>query len=316
MLMTSMLLALAIAAEPAADSNEPYIANCQITSIDNQAVPAADSGVLTVLRVKPGTRVKEGEEIGRIDDNEATALLRVKQLEFQVADYAAKSDIDIRHAEAAADVAKATYDKLVESNTRFKGTVTSIDLLKAKLEWGRTRLAIEQAQQENAEAKLTAQAKNAEVGAAQVALDRRILRAPFDGIIVKVVKKPGEWVAPGDPVVNMVGINRLYVMGNLDASDWAPADIQNRKVTVEVALPHGQTQKVQGRVSFVPPVVTVGDLPVTAEILTPMDGDLPLVRAGLNASMTIHVNQPPVVEAAEAPPRTAPVRQTSTRSPR
>jgi len=119
---------------------------------------------------------------------------------------------------------------------------------------------------------------------------------------VKVVKKPGEWVAPGEPVVHVVGIKRLNVMGNLNASDWSPADVQDRKATVEVVLPHGKIMKVPGKITYVSPVVTIGDLSVTAEIDTPMQGDLPLVRAGLSASMTIHVNQGPVAMAAPAAP--------------
>jgi multidrug efflux pump subunit AcrA (membrane-fusion protein) len=322
MLMTSFLLALAMAADaPATDPAEPFISACQITSIDSQAVPAADAGVLTTLRVLPGTRVKAGEEIGRVNDIEALAMLHVKQFEYQVAQHAADSDINVRHADMAARVSEQVYLKLKESNKAFKGTVTAIDILRAQLEWRKYQLAIEQAEDENAEAKLTAQAKNAEVGAAQVALDRRILRAPFDGIVVKVIKKPGEWVAPGEAVVHIVGVNRLNVMGNLDASDWSPADVQDRKVTVEVRLPRGKSMNVPGKITYVSPVVTIGDLPVTAEIEieTRMPGELPLVRAGLNASMTIHVNQQPVAVSAPAAPalpapaRAAPVRPTSTK---
>jgi multidrug efflux pump subunit AcrA (membrane-fusion protein) len=316
MLTTSLLLALAMAADARpADSNEPFISACQITSIESQAIPAADSGVLTILRVKPGSRVKAGEEIGRIDDSEANALLHIKQLEYEVDKYKADSDIEIRYADVGARVAEKVYLKLKASNEVLKGTVTAIDVMRAQLAWQQSILGIEKAKVENTEAKLTAQAKNAEVGAAQVALDRRILRAPFDGIVVKVVKKPGEWLAPGEPVVHVVGIKRLNVMGNLDASEWSPADVQDRKVTVEVMLPHGQTIKVPGKITYVSPVVSIGDLPVTAEIDTPMQGDLPLVRAGLSASMTIHVNQGPVaLSPPAAPALAAPVRSISTTS--
>src|SRR3972149_1406608 len=105
---------------------------------------------------------------------------------------------------------------LEESNVKFKGTVSNIEMLKYELEWKRAKLAIEQAQEKKPEAGLTARAKLAEVGVADVALERRKLRAPFDGMVVKVAKKQGEWVAPGEPVVHVVGVNRPRVMGNLD----------------------------------------------------------------------------------------------------
>lgn len=308
MLTTSLLLALAMAADSAAPKAEPFIASCQITSIDSQSVPAADAGVLTILAVKEGSQVTEGMEIGRIDDSEAQAMWDVKRLEYDVANLTAESDIDIRHAKAAAEVQQSAYVKLEESNKAFKGTVTAIDILKAQLEWKRSLLAKEQAEQKNAEAKLTARAKNAEVGAAKIALDRRKLEAPFDGRIVKIVKKAGEWVAPGEPVVHVVGIKRLRVMGNLDASEWGPRDLEGRNVSVEVTLPRGQKTKVTGKITYVSPVVTYGNLPVQAEIESPMDGHEPLIYAGLEASMTIHINQPVAKTPAPAPVRPAATR--------
>ena len=294
MFTSCVLLALSLSADPvsATPAADPVIPNCEIASIEDQSVPGADAGVLTILTVKEGTAVAKGAEIGRVDDSEAQAQLVVKKLEYDVAIQTANSNIEVRAAEAAAGVAEAAYLKLKESNDKFKGTVTAIDILRAELEWKMTNLGIEQAAQKKTEAELTAKAKNAEVGAAKVALDRRVLRAPFDGMVVKLSKKPGEWVAPGEPVVQIVGVNRLRVSGNLDASDWGPADIDGRDVTVEVTLPRGRTVKVPGKVTYVSPVVTLGQLPVWAEITPSLEGGLPVVRAGLTASMTIHASKP------------------------
>ncbi len=177
------------------------------------------------------------------------------------------------------------------------------------MELKKSELAIEQTKEKQIEAQLTARAKKAEVGAAQVALDRRILKAPFDGVVTALKKKPGEWISPGEPVVQIVGIKRLRVMGNLDAAQWGPDDVAGRNVTVEVSLPRGRTVKVPGRVTYVSPVVTLGHLPVWAEIEAPMDGGLPTVRAGLKASMTIHVSQP-----VSRTTRPAPAQHVSTRN--
>ncbi|HEX5446505.1 MAG TPA: HlyD family efflux transporter periplasmic adaptor subunit [Pirellulales bacterium] len=326
MLTTSLLLALALAADPSKPAAEPNISPCELTSIDMQAVPGTDPGVLILMHVKEGMLVKKGMEIARIDDAEARAEVDVKQFAYDAAQQTANSDIDIRHSRAAAAVAKAALQKFEESNKEFKGTVTYIDILKAQLELKKSELAIEQTQEKQVEARLTAKAKLAEVGAAKVALERRILRAPFDGIVVKVSKKPGEWVAPGDPVVQMVGIERLRVMGDVDATEWGQTDVEGRRVTVQVTLPRGRTVSVPGRVTYVSPVVTLGRLEVWAEIAPEIKDGLPLVHAGLPAAMTIHVNQPAVAHApAYAPPpapasnpaaapAAAPVRKTSSKA--
>jgi len=294
MFASSLLLALALAADapPTSPGADPVAQLCTIGSIDDQCVPGTDPGVLLELKVREGMRVTKGMEIGRIDDNEAKALFEVKRLEAEAADQTAKSDIDIRHAEAAAKVAEAAYKKQVEANKQFKSTVTEIELLRSQLDWKKMLLAKEQADEKQIEAKLTAKAKRAEVGAADVALKRRVLRAPFDGVVVLCYKHPGEWVAAGEPIVQVVGIHRLRVSGTLEANEWAPADIENRKVTVLVQLPRGQTKNVPGVVTFVSPVVDSSKMHVWAEIEAPMEGGPPVVRAGQEATMTIHVSQP------------------------
>ena len=272
-------------------------------------MPGADAGVLKELLVTEGSRVTEGMEIGRIDDSEAKAQLEIKKYELDVTVQQAKSDIDYRHAVAATEVAAATVDSFKEANRSSPGTITRTEMLRHELEHKKAKLATEQTQEEHIEARLTAKAKNAEVGAAQVALERRILRAPFDGVVVAVKKKPGEWITPGDPVVHMVGVKRLRVKGDLDASQWGPTDVDGRNVTIEVTLPRGRTVRVPGKVTYVSPQVDLGRLAVWAEFEAPEEDGLPVVRAGLQATMTIHVSQP--VATAASSNR---VRQTSVRS--
>jgi multidrug resistance efflux pump len=309
MLTTSLLLALALSADPKpADAGEPQIPVCQVVSINDQAVPGTDPGVLMTLNVKEGMIVTKDMEIGRIDDSTARADLEVKQYEYETANQKATSSVNIRHAKAAKAVATVAVQRLKLSNDKFKGTVTDIDIKKAELEEIKAELAIEQVMEEQIEAQLAAKAKKAAVGAANVALGRHVLRAPFDGVVVKIDKRPGEWVASGEPVIHIVGINRLRVSGNLDTTAWGPADIQGRNVTVEVPLPRGRTVRVPGRVTYVSPVVALGYQAVWAEIDTPMEDGLPVVRAGSQAAMTVHVNQPvattPAVPTrpASAPP--------------
>jgi macrolide-specific efflux system membrane fusion protein len=309
MLIHSLITAAALALAPAADrptisTSEPTIDECQVHSIQDLPVPASDAGVLMKLHVDAGAPVEKGVELATIDNREAAAVYKVKELEYQIAKQTADSNIDIRHAEKAADVAKKTYDKFKYINENQPGAVTQIDLLRHQFEWERALLSIEKAKEDAKSHKLTAESKKAESDAALVALERRTLVAPFNGVVVKTYLQEGEWVQPGDPVVQLVRIDRLRVHGDVDASKWNRADLEGRRVTVELTLPRGREIKVPGKIMFVSPVVGVGaKLPVYAEIDTPMENGRPLVYAGMEARMIIHTNQP--VAAAPARPRPA-----------
>jgi multidrug efflux pump subunit AcrA (membrane-fusion protein) len=311
MFPTSVLLALALAAQPEGAAGDPHIPNCVIHSIDDQFVPASEPGRLMNLNVYEGMHVTKDMEIGKIDTSEAAANLKIKQYELDVAKQAANSEVDIKHAQAAYGVAFYNLARYQEANKKVPGSVSDVDMKHHEFEKKKAEPAIQQTMEKQPEAKLTAKAKEAEVEAAGDALKRRSLLAPFDGVIVRLEKKEQEWVAAGEPVAQIVGVKRLHVKGDLNANEWSPADVANRKVTVEVTLPRGRTVKVPGKVTYVSPVVQIERFDVWAEIESPMDENgMPVVRAGLPGTMTIHVGEP----VAETPTE-APVRSTSTRRP-
>jgi macrolide-specific efflux system membrane fusion protein len=308
MFTTHLLMTLALVLAPKGTASgestghDAIILDCEVSSIEDQPVPSSDAGVLVKVTVKEGTRVTKDTEVARVDDREAQAQLVVKQKDYEVAKQEADSKVNIRFNKVTAEVAQKAFEKLEEANRGQSRAVSQIEVLRAELEWKKAVLGIEKATQENTSNKLAADAKQAEVDAAQVGVDRRILRAPFDGYVNKVYRHVGEWVSPGDPVMQIVRVDRLRVSGNLDAAEWGPGDVEGRKVTVDVFLPRGGREKVAGRIVYVSPVVEGGQLPVTAEIESPMENGRPLVRAGLKANMTIHVGS----ELAEAEPRPLP----------
>ncbi len=134
-------------------------------------------------------------------------------------------------------------------------------------------------------------------------LERRRIVAPFDGVVSMTFLQEGEWVQPGDPVLQLVAVDTLRVSGRVDSDAWSRGEIENRKVTVEVQLPRGRVLKVPGKIVYVSPVVDVGSvLPVAAEIETPMENGRPLIYAGMHGRMTIHTNQPAVADTRPTPP--------------
>jgi len=308
-LLTTMALAVSQAAAAPADA---VIDKCDVAAIQDLTVPASDPGVLIRLGVDAGVAVRKGAELATIDDREAQAQFKVKELEYQIAKQTADSDVELRNAKNAEKLAKIAHDKYEYIRNRELNAVTEIDYLQRKFEWEKAQLSIEKNQEDAKSHRLTADSKKAEADAAKVALDRRTLIAPFDGVVVKTYAQVGEWLQPGEPVVQVMRIDKLRVYGNLDASKWTRSDIDGRKVTVEVMLPRGREVKVIGKIVFVSPVVGVGGkLPVWAEIDTPMERGLPLVSAGMEARMIIHTNQ--LAPTASRPAAPATTRSASNR---
>jgi multidrug efflux pump subunit AcrA (membrane-fusion protein) len=306
--LTIAALALAADAAPSSQSTgDAVIPVCQVVSIEKQEVPGADPGVLVEMLVKEGMKVTKDQELGRVDDREAKAQLIVKQYDSEAADKEANSDINVRYQKATAEVALKAWQKLLKANEGTKGTVAEIEVLKTELEYRKAMLGIDKAKEEHDAAGLTAKAKAAEAKAAEIGVERRILRAPFDGVVVNVKKHVGEWVAAGEPVVELIRVDRLSIRGGLPADQWPPADIEGRKVTVEVLLPRGRVEKVPGQVVFVSPKIEQGKLHVWAEVDIPVEKDgRPLVPAGLTGKMTIHVKQPVAAPARPVAAATAP----------
>jgi macrolide-specific efflux system membrane fusion protein len=142
-------------------------------------------------------------------------------------------------------------------------------------------------------AKLTEEAKIAQLDQMTIDVQRRQIKAPFDGLVEKVVKRPGAWVTPGEQVVRLVRMDKVRVEAYLDASKYSPEDVTGRDVTIEVKVPRrGQVQvkTVKGRVDFVSQVVDAGaDIRIFAEVdNVKTEADTWLLRPGATADIIIH----------------------------
>jgi len=276
------------AADPIPD---PTLEYCTIELKAEVDVPAQDAGVLVSLDVVEGDQVRKDYPLGKINDMEPQMKKKVAEYEQQAAEEQAKNDISVTFARAQADVGQATYREKLAANRKVRGTVTNEELRKVEMEWRRAKLSIRQAELDQKLAGLTAKSKGADVEAAEKNIQRRHIKAPIDGDVVAVLKHQGEWVSPGDPILHIVNLETLRVNGIIKASEYDPQEIQGRPVTVDVELARGRQVQVTGKVVYVSPIVqSGGEYPVWAEVKNRMEDDQWLLRPGLTAKMTIHLN--------------------------
>jgi multidrug efflux pump subunit AcrA (membrane-fusion protein) len=290
-------LAGAAFATAAGGSGGPVLERCLVSLIDEAKLSAGEAGLLVEVVVKPGDRVTSGQVIARINDDQPQMDKLRAQAEHDQALAKAESDVDIRYSQKAQAVAQKASEKAEQSHRSVPGSVTDVERDRLRLEWEKSGLQIEQAQLERSLADLAAKVKEAEVKTADINIRRRLVTSPLDGEVVDVQGNQGEWMQVGAPLAHIVRTDKLRVEGYVDAAKWDPDQIRGRSATVVVPLANGRTETVEGRISFVSPLVeSGGDYRVFAEVPNRKlpGSDEWLLRAGQTATMTIHSDQPAV----------------------
>jgi len=287
---------------PAA-GGDPTFRPAIITADKDIHVFAEAEGILLKLPVREGSRVANGQVLATIDDRQAVAAVEVAQISHLAALEQASDKVEEEFAIESAKYAKSDLQKDLEANLRSPGAVTDIQLEQKRLAHTRARLQIEKARKDLQIAAKEADVKKAELHAAKVALEHRTIRARFDGEVQQLFQKEGQWVNPGDPILQLVKFDVLRVECFVKAQDYNPVELAGRRVTVRVRLARDREASVTGRVVHVDQMVRPirNDFLVRAEVQNQRAGDYWLIRPGLAAEMTIHVSEP----AAEATPQSA-----------
>jgi len=285
---------VAIPSLPAASAADPIIYGCVVKLEDNQdnEVPALEAGLLVELAVHEGSLVKKGDVIGRIYDKEIQMQKKAAEYALAGARKRAEDDVQIRYAEKSAEVAQKNYEKMLESNQISGRSVPQIEIDKAKLEWDAAVLSAEKAAHEQALALFEYWTKRAERDLAQLALERRTIRAPFDGEVVTIFRHQNDWVSPGDPILRLVNLETMVVEGMVELAAFDPHEVQQQKVTVEIEMARGRVEQVSGRITYVSPLL-LGDrkFVIRAEVGNRQEYGRWLLQDNYtNAKMTIHLD--------------------------
>ncbi len=218
-----------------------------LRAVNSALVKARVAGELQGLAVREGDRVRQGQEIARIDPTEYQA--RLQQAREQ-AD-AARTQVEI--AQRQYDNNKALVDQGFISRT-----------------------ALETSQSSLAGAQATHKAALAAVDVARKTLDDTVLRAPIAGLVSQRLAQPGERLGVDARVVEVVDPTRL----ELEASVGAAESVQVRVGQVARVSIEGLAAPVEARVVRINPAAQAGtrSVPVYLSLAA-----VPGLRAGLFA---------------------------------
>lgn len=223
--------------------------DAMVVPIQTVPVPAQVEGVLTQMPVEEGSIVEEGQTLALIDDRQAQLTLKLKLAEEKEAKLNSENDINLRDAENSlrleTEKAKA-FTKLAED-----GGMAFWEAETQRLEATRQVLRLELARLNQDIASSQYEAKSFERQMAQMEIEKRKILAPISGFVEKREAQKGEWVQPGSPILQLVGMDRLRAQGFFKSDD--PNQTLRRGMRAEVVFSAGSAEikVIPGVVGFV-----------------------------------------------------------------
>lgn len=334
-------------------ADEIKATGCFLILKDQAQVPARERGLLRKILVDPGDQVEVSQVLASLEDNQARLALRLAEIDLNVAEKRstdavaveiaeatveesakaieqarldeqisvrmAESDLPIRQAVAARELAKDAFDRAVESREQFRSSVSSrematleyqlekhlmdeeqarydqsLQLLRSRsqsvlvhqreIAWQRLQLQLSQERLEHGIASLTVRRMVTSADVAKENLERHQIRSPLTGLVVERLRYAGEWVEAGDPVLRVVRLDSLFTEGYV-ASNLVDRSFRGHEVTVTGDTRQGPV-RVTGKIVFVSPETDPvnGQVQVRAEI----DNTNLRLRPGQRVGMVIH----------------------------
>lgn len=264
-------------------SSEVHVPECRISLIRHVPLASDRAGILKDVEFTEGQSVEAKQQV-------ASIACDVAQAHLSIAEKKAANDVDIRYNKKARDVAVVEYQKNVEANDKAAGNgrsfvIPPLEIEKLKLAAQKSLLAIEQAEHELELNRLQAEEARAELATYKV-------QAPFSGVITRVYKQRGEAVRQGDPIVELVNVDRVRIEGRISIKDVRsvrPRQTVRIRLTDPDSKREGDPVEFKGVISFVDVVVDPVDK--KCRVWAEADNRENFLRPGLSAEMTIELTE-------------------------
>jgi multidrug efflux pump subunit AcrA (membrane-fusion protein) len=152
------------------------------------------------VHVRAGDRVRRGTTLVTLDAQDIHAeKARAEAAFISAAEIARAATGDIRAAESALTLARATHDRIASLHAKRSATAQELDQAVAALTAAEAQRA--SAQSRLAAAEAAQRAAQASASAAAITATYTLLSAPFEGIVTERRADPGSMAAPGSPLL-------------------------------------------------------------------------------------------------------------------
>jgi len=250
---------------------------CTLEYKKTSLLGANQMGIHEECRVAPGDKVKAGQVLGHLRDEEFRAELEARATQ-------AASDIAIRVAQARHKLAQS---QLARTQRLINRNYSSVEELSIKTQEEEVeRLSIEEARQNKRLAELERRHTEATIRS-------REIRSPHDGVVVEVLKVPGQSVSLADPILRVVDPSELPVTGYPDVTDaWRVRPGQAVKIWADISGAELEIEKeaFTGQVEYVDLLINPENR--TCKVTAIVSNRADRLRSGLEASMEIYLGGP------------------------
>lgn len=286
LLMAVLLPQRYCSGQAAAPNSPPIVAeSALIRVIDQISVPARVAGVLASVKVDEGDLIKEGDLLAKVDDAEEELIYQRAVIEYELAQSQAANDVAIRAAQKALEFARQEYQRLKRASEGIPGSVSKSELEESRVNSEQSGLELEKAEHEHALESLNQRLKQTEQSVARHNMEIHKILAPINGMVVKVMRRPGEWVEPGEDVLRAIRIDRLRAEGLVPFEVVTP-ELVGSPADITVSIPGRDDVIATGHVVFVNPELN----PVNGRVRVRVEFDNPhrVLMPGMRAKMVIY----------------------------
>jgi len=197
------------------------------------------SGLVHEIAVKKGNRVRRGDVLLRLDDEEHRANVLLAERAQEAADASA--------TEACLAADRAQRDLVRKRGLSERNLVSDSELDDAETKAATTEAGCAAARARTREAA-------ASLTAAKATLAKTVMLAPFDGTVLDVSTEVGEWISPSPPgvpippVLDLIAPDSLYVSAPIDEADVATIRVGQ---PVRITLDAFRGRSFEGRIEYV-----------------------------------------------------------------
>lgn len=148
----------------------------------------------------PGGRVRSGDPLIRVDPRDYTAAVTATQADLAQANLSVREEKTLRRV--AEHEWKDRPQGFSEETLEFALREPHLDVAQARVSSAKSRMA-----------------------KARRDLERTLVRAPFDALVVTEDVEVGQTVAPGVPIATLVGVDRYWVMVSIPVAQLGHLEV-------------------------------------------------------------------------------------------